>query len=97
VLSYETRGQLEVIGYGVLCNYGLVEVDRSSKGGDVESKGYGMHSCVHSWTIHVLNQEWDSEMAGLVLECVGLHVPGNEAHTSVATYAACSQVLGVCS
>jgi len=34
-----------------------------------------MHGYVHSWTIHVLNQEWDYEMAEVALECVGAHVP----------------------
>ena len=58
----------------VLCDYGLVEVDKSSERSDVESKGYGMHSCVHSWTEHVVNIEWDSEMAGLALKCVRRHV-----------------------
>jgi hypothetical protein len=32
----------------VLCNYGLIEVDKSSEGTVVESQGYGMHSCVHA-------------------------------------------------
>jgi hypothetical protein len=41
-------------------------------------EGYSMHSCVHSWTVHVLNQEWDSGMANLALECVGSHVPGQQ-------------------
>ncbi|KAL9131006.1 MAG: hypothetical protein Q9217_000948 [Psora testacea] len=64
----------------VLCDHGLVEVDRSSEASEVELKGYGMHKCVHSWTIHVLNQEWDPETAGLVLECVGSHVPEENTH-----------------
>lgn len=37
-----------------------------------------MHSCVYSWTIHVLNQEWDTRMAKTALECVGSHVPRHE-------------------
>jgi tetratricopeptide (TPR) repeat protein len=64
----------------VLCDHGLVEVDSFSETVEVESKGYEMHSCVHSWTIHALNQEWDSETAGLVLECVGSHVPAYDTH-----------------
>ena len=59
----------------VLCDLGLVEVDKPSERDEVELKGYGMHSCVHSWTIYVVNQEWDAELAGLALECVGRHVP----------------------
>jgi hypothetical protein len=58
----------------VLCDHGLVEVDISSEESGVESKGYSMHSCVHSWTIHFLNQEWDVGMVRLALECVGSHV-----------------------
>ncbi|KAF2741633.1 hypothetical protein M011DRAFT_377150, partial [Sporormia fimetaria CBS 119925] len=57
----------------ILCDYGLIEVDRSSEGHVVESQGYGMHGCVHAWTVHVVNQEWDSEMAGVALECIGRH------------------------
>ena len=64
----------------VLCDHGLVEADRSSEASEIESKGYSIHSCVHSWTIHVLNQEWDSETAGLVLECVGFQVPLESTH-----------------
>ena len=58
----------------VLCSHGLVEVVASSEQ-EMESKGYQMHSCVHSWTIHVLNQGWNYEMARLALRCVGSHVP----------------------
>jgi tetratricopeptide (TPR) repeat protein len=61
----------------VLCNHGLAEVDKSSED-RVESIGYKVHSCVHSWTIHVLNQQWDYRMAGLALRCVGSHVPDNK-------------------
>jgi roadblock/LC7 domain-containing protein len=41
----------------------------------VESKGYSMHGCVHAWTIHVLNQEWDYGLARLALKFVASHVP----------------------
>ena len=59
----------------VLCDHGLVEVSKSQEGDKVELEGYGMHSCVHSWTIHVINQEWDAGLANLALKCVGGHVP----------------------
>ncbi|XTI93092.1 HET-domain-containing protein [Cenococcum geophilum] len=62
----------------VLSNHGLVEVDTSSQEW-VESRGYSIHGCVHSWIIHVLNQEWDYNLARLVLKFVGSHVPGQEA------------------
>ena len=58
----------------VLCNHGLAETHVSSEVG-TESVGYKIHSCVHTWTIHVLNQEWDYGMAGLALKCVCSHVP----------------------
>jgi hypothetical protein len=38
----------------VLSNHGLLEVDTSSQV-LIESRGYSMHGCVHSWTVHVLN------------------------------------------
>jgi hypothetical protein len=69
----------------VLCDYGLAEVDISSEESGVESKGYSMHSCVHLWTIHFLNQEWDVGMAGLALECVGSHVPNRAARKAWVT------------
>ncbi|KAF1810343.1 kinesin light chain 1 [Eremomyces bilateralis CBS 781.70] len=58
----------------VLCNHGLVEANSTSRE-MVESQGYSMHSCVHSWTRHVLNQEGNGELARLALKCIGLHVP----------------------
>jgi tetratricopeptide (TPR) repeat protein len=69
----------------VLCDHGLVEVDESSEGGVVEKRGYAMHSCVHSWTYHVVNQEWDSKLASLALECVGKHVPESGEQNSWVT------------
>ena len=59
----------------VLCDYGLIDVDKSSEGNVVESQGYGMHSCVHSWTVFVLNNEWDKGLARLALTCVASEVP----------------------
>ncbi|KAN0075668.1 HET domain containing protein [Elaphomyces granulatus] len=61
----------------VLSDHGLVEVDMSSQE-QIESRGYSIHGCVHSWTIYVLNQEWDYDLAKLVLKFVGSHVPGEE-------------------
>src|SRR6266480_4044030 len=58
----------------VLSDHGLVEVDSSSQE-RIESRGYSIHGCVHSWTIHVLNQEWDYDLARLALTCVGSHIP----------------------
>ncbi|KAN0071275.1 HET domain containing protein [Elaphomyces granulatus] len=58
----------------VLSDHGLVEVDMSSQE-RIESRGYSIHGCVHSWTIYVLNQEWDYDLAKLALKFVGSHVP----------------------
>ena len=63
----------------VLCEHGLAEADKSSEESKSELNGYGMHSCVHSWTVHMLNQEWDNELASLALECIGRHVPQQNA------------------
>ncbi|OCK78308.1 TPR-like protein [Lepidopterella palustris CBS 459.81] len=57
----------------VLCNYGLIKADLSPEREDTESKGYSMHNCVHSWTIHVLNQEWDFSLSKIALYRVALH------------------------
>jgi tetratricopeptide (TPR) repeat protein len=62
----------------VLCNHALVEVEQSSEE-RIEGDGYSMHGCVHSWTIHVLNREWDTEMAEVALKCIGSHVPEQNA------------------
>lgn len=70
----------------VLYDQGLIEVDKlSERGGKVESKGYGMHRCVHSWTVYMLNQQWDSSMAGVALQCVARHVPEDNAQNSWVT------------
>ncbi|CAI9635625.1 unnamed protein product [Alternaria burnsii] len=61
----------------VLCDHALVEADATLGEGGKESRGYGMHSCVHAWTKYVVNEGCDSTLARLALRCVGLHVPGN--------------------
>ncbi|KFY31766.1 hypothetical protein V493_00848 [Pseudogymnoascus sp. VKM F-4281 (FW-2241)] len=57
----------------VLSSHGLVEVDTSSQG-LIESRGYSIHGCVHSWTIHVLNRTWDHGFARLAIKFIGSHV-----------------------
>ncbi|KAN0084763.1 HET domain containing protein [Elaphomyces granulatus] len=61
----------------VLSNHGLVEVDMSSQE-RIESRGYSIHGCVHSWTVYVLNQKWDYDLVKLALKFVGSHVPTEE-------------------
>ena len=59
----------------VLSNHGLVEVETSAYD-LIESRGYSIHSCVHAWTVSVLNQTWDRDLARLAVKFVGSHVPG---------------------
>ncbi|KAH7303005.1 hypothetical protein BKA65DRAFT_240068 [Rhexocercosporidium sp. MPI-PUGE-AT-0058] len=61
----------------VLSNHGLVEVGMSSPE-LIESRGYSIHGCVHSWTVYVLNQSWDYDLARLAVKFVGSHVPGEQ-------------------
>jgi tetratricopeptide (TPR) repeat protein len=62
----------------VLCDHALVEADATFGGVSGESRGYSMHSCVHAWTLHVVNEGRDDGMARLALRCVGLHVPSTD-------------------
>ncbi|TVY55068.1 Vegetative incompatibility protein HET-E-1, partial [Lachnellula suecica] len=50
----------------LLCSFGLVDPDGSLQQ-QVGSGGYSVHSCVHSWTLFVLNQEWNEGLARLAL------------------------------
>jgi tetratricopeptide (TPR) repeat protein len=61
-----------------LSDHGLLEVDASSQE-LIESRVYSIHRCVHSWTIHVLNQEWDYDLAKVAVKFVGSHVPKEQA------------------
>ena len=58
----------------LLCEYALVHPE-PSLGRSSKSTGYGVHSCVHSWSISVLNSEWDDDLAQLALRCVASEVP----------------------
>jgi hypothetical protein len=62
----------------VLSDHGLIKVDTSALG-LIESRGYSIHGCVHSWTIHVLNREWDYDLAKVAVTLVGLYVPEEQA------------------
>ncbi|PVH91284.1 hypothetical protein DM02DRAFT_734231 [Periconia macrospinosa] len=61
----------------VLADHGLVEAGPPLQV-QVESRGYSMHSCVHAWSIHVLNQERDQGLARMCVKFIGSHVPGQE-------------------
>ncbi|KAF1967847.1 HET-domain-containing protein, partial [Bimuria novae-zelandiae CBS 107.79] len=62
----------------LLCEYGLAHPE-PSLGQPSGSTGYGMHSCVHSWTISVLNDRWDESLARLAVTCVASEVPSTDA------------------
>jgi tetratricopeptide (TPR) repeat protein len=57
----------------VLCDHGLVEIDTSSQELK-ESRGYSIHGCVHMWTIQVLNQKWDYDLAWTAVRFVATHI-----------------------
>src|SRR5437016_515011 len=58
----------------LLCSFGLVDADRSLQQ-QSGSGGYSIHSCVQSWTVFVLNKEWNEGLARLALTCVASEVP----------------------
>ncbi|KAF2719286.1 kinesin light chain 1 [Polychaeton citri CBS 116435] len=58
----------------VLCDHGLVQADSAREVGH-ESKGYSIHTCVHSWVEGVLNAGWNQELARTALDCVASSVP----------------------
>ncbi|KFA55560.1 hypothetical protein S40293_09989 [Stachybotrys chartarum IBT 40293] len=60
----------------VLCDHGLVEADSRDWG--VDSRGYSVHECVHSWMIHALVAQKDAIMVGLAVRCVASHTPTEE-------------------
>ena len=61
----------------VLCEYGLAEANTRNDY-RVESKGYSVHACVHSWMLAVLNMEQDNNLARTALRCVASHMPKRE-------------------
>ena len=72
---YELNDELSFnAAMGTLHDYGLVDVHIGTTG-LTESRGYSIHSCVHSWTIHILNRNWDVHLARLSIICVASLVP----------------------
>ncbi|KAI1077186.1 hypothetical protein F5B20DRAFT_572336 [Whalleya microplaca] len=59
---------------GTLHDYGFVEPHASAPD-LIGSRGYSIHPCVHSWTIYVLNKEWDTSLSELSMKCVASKVP----------------------
>ncbi|CAG8395624.1 unnamed protein product [Penicillium salamii] len=64
----------------ILCSHGLVEADPTTTLQRVESGGYSVHGCVHSWMMHVLNQGLDKSMAWTAVRCVARRVPSPDKH-----------------
>ena len=58
----------------LLCSFGLVDPDGALQQ-QFGSGGYSVHSCVHSWTVFVLNKEWDESLARLALRYVASKIP----------------------
>ncbi|KAF2491466.1 hypothetical protein BU16DRAFT_565165 [Lophium mytilinum] len=61
----------------LLCVYVLAHAEPSLRQPS-RFAGYSLHSCVHSWTISVLNCEWDNNLARLALTCVAFEVPSRD-------------------
>jgi tetratricopeptide (TPR) repeat protein len=66
----------------LLCSHGLVEADPPTTLQLVESRGYSVHRCVHSWMIHVLNQGIEKKMAWTAVRCVAERVPEKDENKS---------------
>ncbi|KAK8900850.1 hypothetical protein QC760_010614 [Botrytis cinerea] len=64
----------------LLCTFGLVDLDKSPQR-QIGTRGYSVHSCVHSWTVFVLNKEWDKSLAHVALTCVASKVSGKDEKT----------------
>lgn len=73
----ETRLAFEY-GMRELCNHGLVEAHFTAAQSGAESSGYSVHSCVHSWMVHVLNGPNEQYLPALAMECTSLHVLAKE-------------------
>ena len=58
----------------LLCNYGLVEGEKLLEE-NIDSGGYSIHSCVHSWVIYGLNAQWDPALARYAIDATARHVP----------------------
>ncbi|KAI1334250.1 kinesin light chain [Xylariaceae sp. FL0016] len=57
----------------VLHDYGFVEPHTSGPD-QIQSTGYSIHSCLHTWTIHVLNRERNEQLSRLAIHCVALGI-----------------------
>ncbi|KAI0798950.1 kinesin light chain 1 [Xylaria sp. FL0064] len=63
--TYELADELNFNrAMGTLHDYGFVE-PHVSNSDIIRSRGYSIHACVHSWTVCVLNENWDVNLAKL--------------------------------
>jgi len=75
-----TRDELEFQNaLQVLLSHGMVE---TAVDVGVESQGYSIHTCVHSWISTVLNLHYDEVLATSALQRVASHVPCRDLETS---------------
>jgi tetratricopeptide (TPR) repeat protein len=59
----------------ILREYALVEEQAGERHGESGSIRFSIHNCVHSWTIHVLNENWNYEMSSVALGCIASKIP----------------------
>lgn len=69
----------------MICQHGLIEVEKVLEEGDSESRGYSMHPCVHAWMTCVVNQGRDVWLVRLAAEAVAGHFPEGGSHGSWIT------------
>ncbi|KAI1172158.1 kinesin light chain [Nemania sp. FL0916] len=65
---------------GTLHDYGFVE-PHTPPPDLIGSRGYSIHPCVHSWTVHVLNEERDVSLFELSMECIAFKLWLRNEHT----------------
>ncbi|KAF7167825.1 hypothetical protein CNMCM6106_003241 [Aspergillus hiratsukae] len=59
----------------ILHEHAMVELHAGVTDNRSGSIGFRIHNCVHSWIIHVLNENWDYGMSSLALGCIASTVP----------------------
>ncbi|GFF66782.1 hypothetical protein IFM62136_06737 [Aspergillus lentulus] len=59
----------------ILREHALVEEQAGGRHGESGSIRFSIHNCVHSWTIHVLNENWNYGMSSVALGCIASKIP----------------------
>lgn len=57
----------------VLSNHGLVE-SAENEHSQVGSRRYSINGCIHAWVVHLLNKEWDWDLARAALRRIASQV-----------------------